>query len=263
MAPMHSAPPVTHVERLAWDSAEFGFGVGKLTVSDVVPPNEVLARDHYDALVAARSAGLRLVYLQCPALTPHALAHLVEAANLSGVHTDDRVTCEKRLTGSPSSPIPQAVRLRSYPVGPPSLALVSLGLQAGTLSRFRLDPRFPEPAFVRLYSEWTRRSTLREVCSDVLVAEPYPSANPELLGFVTVATNGGAASVGLVAVDSSARGHGVGAALMSGAETAAYEAGCPTIRVVTQHSNEAARRLYLRAGYAIVQRSFVYHLWLT
>jgi ribosomal protein S18 acetylase RimI-like enzyme len=260
------SPSATRVEPLAWDSAEFGFGVGRLTTFDAANPSlnhDRLTGEHYAALVSARAAGLRLVYLESPELTPVALAHAVDAADLASVYTDDRVAYAKSLTESQSPIPPGGLQLRSSPPGLPTPALLALGLQAGHFSRFRKDPRFPEPAFVRLYSEWTRRSALRQVCSEVLIAEPLPSTTDGPLGFITVVMEDEAASIGLIAVHPNARNMGVGAALMNAAEAVARQAGCKRLRVVTQHSNEAARRLYQKTGYNLVERSFVYHLWLT
>jgi dTDP-4-amino-4,6-dideoxy-D-galactose acyltransferase len=260
------APPAPRrVKPLTWDSAEFGFAVGELTTDQRAgeATEGGLSSEEYDALVTARNDGLRLVYLKSPELPPRGLARLVEAAALVGIYADDRVVFEKHLTGRKASPTPEGVRLSSYPVGPPSPGLVTLGLQAGEHSRFRRDPRFTEAAFVRLYSEWVRRSALREVCSEVLVAETAARGSAEPAGFLTLSMERDEASIGLIAVSPIARNSGIGTALMRGAETLAYQAGCRIVRVMTQHSNDAACRLYERAGYTLAQRSFIYHLWLT
>jgi GNAT superfamily N-acetyltransferase len=49
-------------------------------------------------------------------------------------------------------------------------------------------------------------------------------------------------------VDESRRGTGVGRALIEAVYAAADEAGCPSVYWLTQHFNEAGRRLYDRVG---------------
>jgi ribosomal protein S18 acetylase RimI-like enzyme len=52
-----------------------------------------------------------------------------------------------------------------------------------------------------------------------------------------------------IAVDASARGSGVAAALMDDAERAAARRGCRAMRLEVRPDNEAALRLYRRCGY--------------
>lgn len=253
-----SNPAPTRVNRLPWDSAEFGFGVGELTLhGDWTDADRA-------ALLDARRSGIELVYVKTTELSAESLQRLSNAVGSIALHSDERAVFEKSLAPA-SSPTPpsSSIALRSYPIELPSAELISLAVEAGEHSRFHRDPRFPKPAFLRLYGEWIRRSTLREVCFEVLVAEPEAAMSTELVGFVTVAQAENIANVGLIAVAATARKRGVGSALMSGVELAARRRNCTTVRVVTQQSNDAACRLYLSAGYHLVARSFVHHLWLT
>jgi dTDP-4-amino-4,6-dideoxy-D-galactose acyltransferase len=206
-------------------------------------------------------AGLRLVYLKAPQLDELAVRRRIGGTPIRGLHTDERVVFELELTDSNRFVPPGAPLLRSYPVGLPSPDLVSLALQAGEHSRFRTDPIFPEAAFLRLYSEWIRRSTLREVCSEVLVADAPSSVASNILGFVTVTCSNDTSSVGLIAVRPDARGGGLGKALLAGAIDAAQRTRCSRIRITTQQSNEAACALYRKLGFSPIARSFVHHLW--
>lgn len=254
--PSKRAP--ARVTPLPWDSAEFGFGVGELTL------HGDWTDDDRQALLDARRSGVELVYLKTSEVSAQSLRGLRDAVTGVSLYSDERAVFERSLDSAlPPTPPSANVRLRSYPVEAPSAELVSLAVGAGEHSRFSKDPRFPEAAFLRLYREWIRRSTLREVCFEVLVAEPEPATSTELLGFVTVAQAENVANVGLIAVAAHARNRGVASALMSGVERVARDKNCTTVRVVTQQSNEAACRLYLSAGYNLVARSFVHHLWLT
>ena len=259
---LSSSPPRRQVEPLGWDTTQFGFGVGELTGDPVAGD---FASDTVDdveaALHVARQSGTQLVYLKSHGIAPDALARLTAAASVDSIYADGRAVFAKSITTRAEPGASEAPRVLPYPVELPSPELVALALQAGEHSRFRQDPRFPQAAFVRLYSEWVRRSTLREVCSEVLVARTSHSPNSPA-GFVTVTATSEAASVGLIAVSANARNLGIGAALLSGAEHVAHTAGCRQIRVVTQQSNQAACGLYRKSGYYLVQQSFVYHLWL-
>lgn len=82
-----------------------------------------------------------------------------------------------------------------------------------------------------------------------------------VLGDVVVLYRRGArvARVYSIAVDSAARGYGVGAALLAVAESGARARGCRTLRAEARVSNTASRGLFARAGYREVGRLAGYY----
>lgn len=62
-----------------------------------------------------------------------------------------------------------------------------------------------------------------------------------------------------MAVASAARGRGVGRALLGAAETEALRRGCRRMRLEVRADNEAALRLYERAGFACIARLESYY----
>jgi ribosomal protein S18 acetylase RimI-like enzyme len=83
------------------------------------------------------------------------------------------------------------------------------------------------------------------------------------VGFVTcdvdAATNWG--SIGLLGVDESARGRGVGRALTQGALAWFAQRALPGVTVITQGRNVVAQRLYQRCGFVTRSVRLYYHKW--
>lgn len=108
------------------------------------------------------------------------------------------------------------------------------------------------------FSDRVDESYLRDVASRVQTATVLVAVDDDLLGTITVATrlgpwashaSEGEAVVRLLAVAPSARGRGVGMALVRGAVDVACTAGCRLVRLSTQDDMVAAQRLYVRAGF--------------
>ena len=98
-----------------------------------------------------------------------------------------------------------------------------------------------------------------EPSSHVLVAE---DAGGRVVGWLHIAaraqlTEESCAEVLGLVVDESARGAGVGAALLEAAEAWARTAGCANVRVRSRVERERAHRFYQRAGFARVKTQAV------
>lgn len=237
---------------LPWDSQHFGLRVGCLDLSR----SDVAAVPQF--LHAAKESRFQLIYLCIPCgaeLPGSVLAGF-------GATLVDRKT---RFTG-PVGVVPGSesacVPVKPYPVGPACHQLLRLGVAAGSFSRFFVDRRIPRDLAIALYETWIDRSARRELADAVFVAS-LPSAPDELAGMVTVAINGGAGRIGLLAVSENARGRGVGKALVQAAHGWMIGHGVARAEVVTQAANDAACRLYASCGYRISEQVDVYHCWLS
>jgi GNAT superfamily N-acetyltransferase len=125
------------------------------------------------------------------------------------------------------------------------------------ITRFYADPRFPRERCADLYELWITRSC--EGWADaVLVA--HEAETP--LGYVSCHEDeGGAARIGLIAVDARARVRGFGRALVLAAFAWSHGRKLREISVVTQGRNVAAQRLFERCGFRTCAVGLWFHKW--
>jgi dTDP-4-amino-4,6-dideoxy-D-galactose acyltransferase len=237
---------------LPWDSDVFGF-----TVAAVDAGRCSDERGLATTLAAMRAASVRLAYLSLPDGSPAELVHV--AGRLGGRPVGERVTFVAPLERIPPPPRPpdSAAAVERH-VGPTTHELVRLARQAGSHSRFSIDPDVGERTFRKIYDAWIERSVSGEIADAVFVVRDARS----VIALVTVAQAGDRSKIGLLAVDEVARGRGVGAALVRHAQEWGHARGAGTAEVVTQASNASACALYRRCGYEVETTQPVFHFWL-
>lgn len=220
------------IETLPWDSEFFGFRVGRLH-GDALTPD--LAAD---AKQWCRANGVSCLYF---------LGSAKPVDDPQGFYfVDERVTC--RWETQPVTGTSPAVR----PFEPNDLAaLEPIARCSHRDSRFYHDPEFDRARCDELYATWIRRSC-QESPATVFVG--VYRGRPA--GYLTCTGN----SIGLVAVAEGARGRGLGTQLVTAAQRHFYASGAPYAEVVTQGRNQAARELYLRRGFKVVNSQHWYHL---
>jgi dTDP-4-amino-4,6-dideoxy-D-galactose acyltransferase len=234
-------------ELLDWDSAFFGFPVGRVSsqVADAVTLR--------DALQALRARNVRLAYWFA-----EPGAHCAQLAQtLQAVPVGERILFRRRLAPRPPAPTGLAVARHAGGEVPP--ALEALAVQAGALSRFAIDPAMPAGTAARMYRVWIERSVSGAIADAVYLAR---SAEGALAGMITTARQDACGVIGLLAVDPGFRGAGVGHSLTDAAHRHFLERGLREAQVVTQAANAAACRLYARSGYVAALRQAAYHFWL-
>lgn len=64
-----------------------------------------------------------------------------------------------------------SVSIVPYTAAAPDSELLSLALNSGEFSRFKLDPLFSAELFEKLYTRWITRSVRKEIAWQVLVAK--------------------------------------------------------------------------------------------
>jgi GNAT superfamily N-acetyltransferase len=244
------ARPTSGFEPLPWDSAHFGFPVARIDRGGG-GRNDLAA-----VLGRARDDGVELVYVFAD---PDEVVAPAILDRFAGRHVDERVTLAVDLGAQEAAPDSADFATQSAPRREPTPALTELAIEAGTCSRFAVDPRIPAGAFRRLYEVWIRRSCLGEAADAVLVTTRPGGDEP--LGLATLSIDGDAASVGLVAVAQAARGRGVGSLTMRRAHDWLRARGVRTATVATQGDNGPALRLYRACGYEEVGRKAIYHFW--
>ena len=237
-------------EILEWDSAVFGFPVGRV---DATEDRTAMAT----AVDDARRQGVRLIYL----LTEReAVAHV--AASLSGTLISERVTFARAVTAGDADRFPapkdHTVLVERCQESTPTPALLDLAREAGRYSRFRIDPGVPKGVFERIYDAWITNSLTGEIADEVMVTRDGSS----ITGLVTVGMKNGRADIGLLSVREDARGRGLGKSLVHASLDWAVRRKLPEAQVVTQQANVAACRLYESCGYTMERGERVFHFWL-
>jgi len=253
-------PPAAKIETpfdvLDWDSARFGFRVARVRRLDSpadLPGVAELMRRHQ----------ITLAYYTVPTTQPRIPRALL--TKLGGRLVDTRVTYGARLaapalggTTVTAAAVDDGYRVSEYRATTVGPTLIRLAREAGTFSRFRVDPLIATGVFEAIYDAWIRRSVRREIADDVLVAK----RGRQILGLVTVKAHADRGEIGLLSVDRAARGRGIGTALVSAAHATMARRGCTHSRVATQRLNRGACALYESSGYAAERLERVYHLWL-
>lgn len=124
------------------------------------------------------------------------------------------------------------------------------------VTRFYADPNFPDDGCDALYDTWIRRS-LEGWADCVLVGE----VDGHAAGYVSCHLDGTTGSIGLIAVDETARGHGLGVDLARSAIAWCAGRGAGQMTVVTQGRNVPALRTFQRAGFLASSLHFWFHKW--
>lgn len=121
-------------------------------------------------------------------------------------------------------------------------------------SRFHLDPMIPTELADRVKKRWIENYCLGKRGSALYAAE----VDGKTVGFLAVVESSGAAFIDLVGVAPEAQGMGVGVALTRHfIESWKDRAG--ELKVGTQVANIRSMRLYERAGFSVVDSSYVLH----
>ena len=236
--------------KLEWDSDFFGFDVARITRLDLD------ASQLASALQELNGKRYRLVYWNIPIENQP----LVEMAkSLGGFMADEKVTYIRELSNLSERLPDGAISVSPYTAEAPDPALLSLALNSGDFSRFKLDPLFPAKLAEKLYICWITRSVRKEIAWQVLVAKEGRS----MLGMITLGEKDTRGNIGLAAVSPAAKGRRIGRLLLAAADRSFSARGYSLAQVVTQRANKSACRLYEASGYRVEKIENVLHFWLS
>jgi dTDP-4-amino-4,6-dideoxy-D-galactose acyltransferase len=135
--------------------------------------------------------------------------------------------------------------------------LARLALQIGQYSRFRQDYHFSPETWLRLYYAWMQNSINRTIADEVLVIRD----SGLIVALVTVRARESIGEIGLLGVDESHRGVGLGRALVDAAMRWFLDRRLSSVRVVTQGGNLPACKLYEACGFVVDSVENFYHFW--
>ena len=131
-------------------------------------------------------------------------------------------------------------------------------MESGRFSRFYVDDNIPKYKYNELYGLWIINSVSKQIADVVLVCKIKSS----IIGFVTLKIKNDFGAIGIIAVNETYRGYGVGKSLMYSAENWFKEKGVLYIQVVTQNANFSGKKLYENCKYTLEKKEFFYHIWL-
>jgi ribosomal protein S18 acetylase RimI-like enzyme len=244
--PATTAAQAEPCERLSWDSDFFGVGTARVR-GETLTANLVREIDAW-----CRQRQISLLYFQSRADD----AEAVRRAEDAGFRlVDVRLTFERDLKVEPAKAIDSGV---GEFVESDLPALLEIARSSFTDSRFYYDGRIPRGKCDELFEVWTT-SSCRGRADRVLVAREAGRA----AGFVTCRADRDSSSgrIDLIGVAESARGKGVGRALVQSALAWAGRESLGKMIVVTQGRNIAAQRLYQRCGFVTRSLHLYYHKW--
>ncbi len=225
-------------EKKEWDSDFFGINVGAVTIGT----NEI--NNHELSVLAA--GGFDLIYINSK--TPVTFA--------SPLFSDCKVELKSTAPEAPKACSNHVIPYNDtmdYP------SLLSLSLQSGEYSRFKLDPALAKGEFALLYKQWLDNSINKKIANEVFVVQNQDQN--AAMGFITLAIKNNYCEIGLLAVDSNYRRRGVGKDLIATAWKYALSHNLNELRVATQERNAEALEFYKAAGFEIFDRTYIYHYW--
>ncbi|MEZ4874039.1 MAG: GNAT family N-acetyltransferase [Flavobacteriaceae bacterium] len=224
------------IKPLAWDSHFFKKKVGEVWLE----PNDPSSLD---------TMGYDLLYVK----SEHPMTFQMEGFQESFRETKwvfSKEIPERRLTKNP--------HIKSiFSTVFSKKDLYPLAFESGHYSRFRLDPKFSEKDFKKLYMQWIDNSFEKLIAEDIFVYE----ASQKLLGFVSFQLKKSKGVIGLIAVAEEARGMGVGAALMEAVEDYLVKHHINQLDIPTQAHNQTACNFYRKMGYHVKESTEIYHFW--
>mgnify|MGYP002344313992 CR=1 FL=1 len=232
-------------EFLPWDSAFFGYRVARVVINNDDP------YDYEQTLRILDQEQARLTYIL---VSPEALRLNSMIKESGGLLVDKKVTFCK--TSASHSGFRNEIM--EYSGTGDEKELSELALQAGLYSRFRIDCNFRNGEYERLYRKWLENSLNGKVAFSVIIAR----TEERISGLITLGARGNFADIGLLAVDRSYVGMGIGTELVYYADNEANAKGFSNIKVVTQLDNERACSLYEKCGFSVESLLNIYHMWL-
>jgi dTDP-4-amino-4,6-dideoxy-D-galactose acyltransferase len=218
-----------------WDSAFFGYKVGKLEIKD-------------NALIDAafiKASKHKLIYL----FSKHPISKS-QYIDIPNKVADIKLILEKKEINN------QTIDSNLQWIPQLSDRLLNLAFQSGEYSRFKLDDQFKHKEFERMYTTWVTKAIENK---DGKVLGYY--RDNLLVGFITLSKKNQSADIGLIAVDQEYRGKGIGKKLLEAADAFAVEKGLDKVLVNTQQANQSALNFYLNNCYKIIEKTYIYHIW--
>lgn len=225
------------INKLTWDSDFFGYNIGKFTVENT----------QFDEInFKEESKNFQLVYLfSNQEINVSDDLKLVDIKTTFEKKINTNIVDNKSITSFDSE-------IHYYE------ELKELVYLSGTFSRFKIDENFRNNEFEKLYKIWLDNSLDFSFAFQVLVK----IIDEKIAGFVTLKEyNNETSEIGLIAVSNDFQGKGIASELIKKVEYESFIKGYKFLRVPTQYENKPAVKLYLKNGFEIIEKTYIYHYW--
>jgi dTDP-4-amino-4,6-dideoxy-D-galactose acyltransferase len=231
------------LEKLEWDSNFFGLPVYCVSIEkeEDVKSLVALSGRHNSSLVFIVQKNIEKNVREC-------------LESVGAICYGTRVTYEKRI--GKVNYFQSELGIMEYE-GEVTEDLVRLSVNSGGYSRFKKDPKL-RPYFESLFQKWIVNSLDKSIADKTYVY----NKNGRLLSFLTLRIKKSQGWIGLISVEKSVRGKGIGKALLDQAEKYFIAHGAEMSYVVTQEENMTACRFYEACGYHISASELIYHWWI-
>jgi ribosomal protein S18 acetylase RimI-like enzyme len=232
---------------LSWDTEFFGFRIGQATVGRLAADEMASILDWVEA------ENIRCLYFLAESDSPETIRTLeLNAFQLSDIRLEMTYRCSASDAAEEAASYIRAAREADAP------ALCAIARKSYGDSRFYNDSRFSRERCATLYETWIQRSCFEGFADVVLVAE----LEGRQVGYSTYSVrDAGEGRIELLAVDSIAKGRGMGNALIRAALTQLARRGVRTVKTTTQGRNIPGLRTLQGAGFQIVLVQLWYHRW--
>jgi dTDP-4-amino-4,6-dideoxy-D-galactose acyltransferase len=242
----HSAMDSDRVcEYLEWDSSFFGLRIARSALS-------VFTLESIESLLSwCEDQSIECLYVLAPS-NHQETVRILERKGFGFVDIRLTLTTDVApLEAATTSDRVRRVRPGDIPI------LRGIARRSHRDSRFYADPQFPEVLCDALYERWIEVS-----CEGAAEAVFVSEWQEQVAGYISChLQDGNHGQIGLLGVDETARGRGLGGHLVKSALSWFGAQGVRSVSVVTQGRNTAAQRLYQRLGFVTASVTLWYHKW--
>lgn len=228
---------------LDWDSHFFGKKIGRIDVTDdyisLVENIEKVFQQQYDLIYVFENNSTDI---------PSEIL-----TKFNGKLVDRKITYTAQIEDLRTKSTVEIKEFGSLD----SSSLYDLAYLSGNHSRFRLDKGLGIENFKRLYREWINKSVSHQIAKKVFVYED----NGQIKGMITLGIKEKVANIGLIAVDETLQGKGVGMSLIDACVKYCKTETIATLDVPTQLDNTKACRFYEKCGFTEKSVQNIYHFW--
>jgi dTDP-4-amino-4,6-dideoxy-D-galactose acyltransferase len=220
------------IQKLSWDSGFFGFEIGEISnESNLENANE------YKLLVLKQTE-----------------ENSVEIEGFENTFSETKVVFSKQFNDNFNDNF-NVLNTDFNPLN--AVDLYNLAYESGKHSRFLLDKNFKECQFKELYKKWIDNSLNKQFADKIF----YTKEADKITGFVSIKNQETYATIGLIAVESTQQGKGIGQKLLQKAAQYCIENNIFELRIPTQKENQQACSFYKKNGYNIFEETIIKHYW--
>ena len=230
-------------EILKWDSNFFNFGVAGVT-------GEFDEKAIAGILESLKLLKIRLVYYFSNSLINW---NTLFKNTYEIQYVNEKVRFVKNLDNSKNEVDSQIINCSQLHPD-----LVSLAIESGNFSRFRIDNKISKKKFEELYTLWIKNSLNKKIADEVFII----NGEDIIKGLMSISLSSGDGIIGLAAVNSNFRGQKLGTKLLIAVEEYCKSHNINKLYVSSQAENIIACKFYESHGFLRDNEEYVYHIWL-